>query len=96
MLSNQLVNINIDNEALKDEIRKRIDEKISEVGHNKILYSLEDLCQITSFSRGHIMNTFFHDERFKQIRRKVGRKWVFPVEETNEFLLTWIKEQPSE
>lgn len=96
MLKNQLVNININDGALKEEIQKRIDEKIKEIGHNKILYSLEDLSHITSFSRGHIMNTFFNDERFKQIRRKVGRKWVFPVEETNEFLLTWIKEQPNE
>lgn len=42
------------------------------------------------------MNTFFDDSRFKHIRRRVGRKWVFPVEETNEFLKEWIKEQPNE
>lgn len=40
MLKNQLVNINIDDGALKEEIQKQIDEKIKEIGHNKILYSL--------------------------------------------------------
>ncbi|KFN91820.1 hypothetical protein TMUPMC115_0905 [Tetragenococcus muriaticus PMC-11-5] len=42
------------------------------------------------------MNTFFRDPRFRQIRKKVGRKWIFPVQETHTFLKQWILEQPNE
>ncbi|PAF20328.1 hypothetical protein CHH49_16940 [Terribacillus saccharophilus] len=95
MIDTSLINIQIDNEALEQHILKQLDEKMQELGNDKIFYSLDDLMQVTSFSKGHIINTFFNDSRFKQIRRKVGRKWVFPVIETNEFLKTWIREQPN-
>lgn len=96
MIDTSFVNIEIDANALEQQILKQIDEKMKEIGTDKLFYSLDDLMQITSFSKGHINNTFFNDKRFKQIRRRVGRKWVFPVTDTNEFLKSWIKEQPHE
>lgn len=96
MVDTSFVKIQIDDDALGQQILKQIDEKMKEFGMDKLFYSLDDLMQITSFSKGHIMNTFFDDFRFKQIRRKVGRKWVFPVAETNEFLKKWVTEQPNE
>ena len=88
------VNIQIDDDALEKQIIKQIDEKMKEIEMDRLFYSLDDLIKITSFSKGHIMNTFFNDPRFKRIRRKVGRKWIFPVIETNEFLKEWASEQP--
>lgn len=96
MLKTPFINIEVDNDALEQQILKQIEKKMTEIGKDKLFYSLDNLMQITSFSKGHIMNTFFNDSRFKQIRRKVGRKWVFPVTETNDFLKTWITEQPNE
>ena len=96
MINTPFVNIQIDDEALEQQILKQIEEQMQEIGHDKIFYSLDDLMEVTSFSKGHIMNTFFDDPRFPQIRRKIGRKWVFPVAETNEFLKQWIQEQPHE
>lgn len=96
MVDTSFINMQIDQVKLEHQILKQIEEKITEIEIDKLFYSLDDLMQITSFSKGHIMNTFFDDFRFKQIRRKVGRKWVFPVSETNEFLKKWITEQPSE
>jgi len=96
MVDTSFINMQIDQVELEHQILKQIEEKITEIEIDKLFYSLDDLMQITSFSKGHIMNTFFDDFRFKQIRRKVGRKWVFPVAETNEFLKKWITEQPSE
>jgi len=96
MIETPFIKIQIDDEALEQQVLKHIEEKMQDIGHDKVFYSLEDLTHITSFSKGHIMNTFFNDQRFKNIRRKVGRKWVFPVTETNVFLKTWITEQPNE
>ncbi|KKE77828.1 hypothetical protein NSA56_18370 [Oceanobacillus caeni] len=96
MIEAPFIEVKIDDEVLEQQIFKHIEEKMIDIGHDKIFYSLDDLTHITSFSKGHIMNTFFDDSRFKHIRRRVGRKWVFPVEETNEFLKEWIKEQPNE
>lgn len=91
---NQVLKLEIDKQKLEENILKEIKSKIKEYQLTKVFYSLEDLSYITSFSIGHIRNTFFKDKRFKKIRRKVGRKWVFPVKETNEFLKIWIMEQP--
>ncbi|BAK94238.1 hypothetical protein KV134_08550 [Tetragenococcus halophilus] len=90
------LNIQINEEALESQIIEQIKLKIKAFDDNKIFYDLDDLVTITSFSKGHIMNTFFNDPRFRQIRRRVGRKWVFPVQETNTFLKQWILEQPNE
>src|SRR5699024_11715483 len=81
MIETPFVNIQIDEDALEQQVLKQIEEKMREIGYDRIFYSLDDLMQITSFSKGHILNTFFNDLRFKQIRRKVGRKWVFPRSE---------------
>jgi len=96
MTDTPFVKVEIDDEAIKQQVLKQIEERLANVEYDKLFYSLEDLTYITTFSKGHIMNTFFNDCRFKQIRRKVGRKWVFPVTETNEFLKAWITEQPNE
>lgn len=90
------IKIEIDNSEIERVIHSEIKNKIHEYPLNKIYYDMKDLQEITSFSKGHIMNTFFFDNRFVKIRKKVGAKHVFPVKETNEFLIEWIKEQPSD
>lgn len=91
-----MINVIVDDDVLEEKINKKIEDKIQEFGVEKIFYSMENLVEITSFSIGHIKNTFFDDKRFKKIRRRVGRKWVFPVEQTNIFLKEWILEQPND
>jgi len=95
MINSSVIEININEKALENEIIKQINNKIEEFDKNKLFYSLDDLVRITTFSKGHIMNTFFNDYRFKKIRKRVGRKWVFPLKETNDFLKIWISEQPN-
>ncbi|KFN91810.1 hypothetical protein [Tetragenococcus muriaticus] len=81
---------------MESQIIEQIKLKIKAFDDNKIFYDLDNLVTITSFSKGHIMNAFFNDSRFRKIRRKIGRKWIFPVQETNTFLKQWILEQPNE
>lgn len=93
--TNQIIKFMIDNTVIEDRVRREITECI-ENQTQKLFYDMQDLQKITSFSKGHIMNTFFFDKRFEKIRKKVGKKHVFPAKETNEFLLEWIKEQPTD
>ncbi|NRR75037.1 hypothetical protein HRD57_03325 [Tetragenococcus halophilus] len=58
------LNIQINEEALESQIIEQIKLKIKAFDDNKIFYDLDDLVTITSFSKGHIMNTFFNDPRF--------------------------------
>lgn len=94
MNDKKIIHINIDDELINSLIIEQLKNEIERVKPRKLYYDLNDLVKITGFSRSFILKTFFHDKRFKQIRRKVGTKWVFPVEETNEFLIQWISEQP--
>lgn len=91
---NQIIKIEIDNSVIEELVKQGIKERIEEQTE-KLFYDMQDLQNITSFSQGHIKNTFFYDPRFERIRKKVGKKHVFPVEATNKFLLEWIEEQPT-
>lgn len=76
-------------EAFKQELAKRLDEIESHV----LFWDMKELQRQTNMSVNTIKDTFFYDDRFKSIRRKVGQKWYFPSEETKEFLLIWLSEQ---
>lgn len=72
-----------------DELKKRLDR----VEHSRTLWDMKELCRQTSMSENSIKNKFFYDKRFP--KHKIGGKWYFPAREAEEFLLMWIKEQPS-
>lgn len=89
-----LVNLNVDHEAIERIIMDNIQTHLANVDNNKLFYTMHDLQEITGMSKGFIEQRFFHDSRFEKIRRKVGRKWLFPVAPTRQFLNEWIEEQP--
>lgn len=95
METSPLVNIEIDQEKVYEIVQENIQEYLKTLENEQIFYTLTDLQEITGMSKGFIEKTFLHDSRFVKIRRKVGRKWLFPVEETREFLKLWISEQPN-
>lgn len=90
----QVISIELDYEKFMKDIFNQMEINDFFSKRKKIFYGMEDLVELTSFSKGHINNTFFLDPRFKKIRRKIGRKWAFPVDETEVFLNEWIREQP--
>lgn len=96
MVKSQVVKIEVDDEEILTIILDQIKEKLLDFEPSQLFYTMDDLQKITGFSKGHVKNTFFDDERFIKIRRKTGRKWSFPVKETREFLNEWLKEQPNE
>lgn len=89
-----LVKLNVDHEAIERIILDNIQTHLANVDNNKLFYTMSDLQEITGMSKGFIEQRFFHDLRFEKIRRKVGRKWLFPVTQTRHFLNQWIEEQP--
>lgn len=90
------VNLNIDHNAIETIILENIQTHLSNIDNDKLFYTMEDLQKITGMSKGFIEQRFFHDSRFEKIRRKVGRKWLFPVSQTRLFLNQWITEQPND
>lgn len=95
-MEQQLLSIEIDHELVERIIVDQIKQKMKDLDSQKIFLTMEDLEHITGCSKGFIRDKILYDKRFARIRRKVGRKWLFPADETKNFLIEWIKEQPSD
>lgn len=72
--NNDFFSVKVNQIAFDKFLEAQVKAMLLDSNVSKIFYSLEDLSWITSFSIGHIKNTFFDDPRFKKIRYKVGRK----------------------
>lgn len=88
MLSIQLDQQQIENIFL-EELKKRLDQ----LENKTTFWDFKTLCKQTNMSENTIKEKFFYDERFP--KHKVGGKWYFAAKETEEFLLMWIREQPT-
>lgn len=88
MFSVQLNEKEIEHRFL-EELRKRLDR----IEHGRTLWDMKELCRQTCMSENSIKDKFFYDKRFP--KHKLNGKWYFPAKECEEFLLVWIKEQPS-
>lgn len=82
MFQNQIVKVEIDNEIIEVIVKSYVYKKIEEFSNQKFFWTMTDLEYLTGCSEGYIKDKFFYDERFSRIRRKVGRKWLFPADET--------------
>ena len=88
---NPLLKITFDEDRAEAIFREEIRKSINEKELSQVFWDMQDLERQTSMSRNFILDTFFYDDRFKKF--KIGRKWLFPAKETEDFLLTWLKEQ---
>lgn len=96
MINAPLIKLDINEDVIKEIVLKNIQNHLNIIDNEKIFYTMGDLQNITGMSKGFIEQRFFHDSRFVKIRRKVGRKWLFPVKKTRDFLNQWILEQPND
>mgnify|MGYP001239099667 FL=1 len=87
-----MLNIEIDENEVRGLYLEKLEEKIREVDAEKVFWDTNELKRRTCLSWNTIQETFFYDPRFPKF--KVGKKWMFPAEETKKFLLQWIREQP--
>lgn len=89
-----LLSIKVDEEEIKNLVRERIAILVKEVEVEQVFWGSKELIKRTCMSWNFIQEQFFYDPRFPKY--KIGSKWIFPVKETKEFLLTWIHEQRAE
>lgn len=53
---------------------------------------MKTLCKVTCMSENFIKEQFFYHPDFPKYR--VGRKWLMPAKECEEFLINWLKQHP--
>jgi hypothetical protein len=71
-----------------EELRKRLEQ----IESRHTFWDMKELCRQTNMSETFIRETFFYDPRFPKYR--VGKKWLFPAKETEQFLIRWLKQHP--
>ena len=87
-----MLNIQIDENEVRNLYLEMLEEKIREVDAEMVFWDANELKRRTCLSWNTIQDKFFYDPRFPKF--KVGQKWLFPAEETKKFLLQWLREQP--
>lgn len=92
-----IAKINIDEQEIEKVVEEKVQQALSDIqAADRLAYTYDELAEITGLSRSGIEKYLLHNKDFLSIRRKVGRKWLFPVEETRAFLKSWLKNQPTD
>jgi phage pi2 protein 07 len=87
-----MLTVQIDQSEVRQLYLQKLEEKIKEVDTELVFWDTNELKRRTCLSWNTIQKEFFFDPRFPKF--KVGGKWMFPAQETKEFLLQWLREQP--
>lgn len=88
-----LLKIEFDAERSEQIYREELRKVLAKQESRKGFWDIKELERQTCMSKSAILERFFYDERFAKIRFKIGQKWYFPANETEEFLLMWLREQ---
>lgn len=86
-----LIEVKLDEQYIEEAFRQELKKRLDQLENETVFWDMKDLQKNTRMSVNTIKDTFFYDERFPKV--KVGQKWYFPVQETKQFLLMWLKEQ---
>lgn len=87
------VQVDINEQQIFEIAREEIKEKLKSVENEFVFWDLKMLCEKTCMSRSFVLETFFFLPDFP--RYKVGKKWLMPAKEASEYLIEWLKRQPS-
>lgn len=88
-----MLNIDINEQMVEQRFLEELRKRLDEVERRCTFWDMKELCRQTNMSETFIRDTFFYDPRFPKYR--VGKKWLFPAKEAEEFLIKWLKEQPT-
>ena len=88
-----VIQVQIDEGQIIEMAREEIREKLKSVENDFVFWDIKTLCEKTCMSRSFVLETFFFHPNFP--RHKVGGKWLIPAKEASEFLIKWLKQQPS-
>ncbi|WP_018664588.1 hypothetical protein [Heyndrickxia acidiproducens] len=87
-----MINLEVDEREVEKLFLEKVETHLKRIERQQTFWDLKELCRQTSMSINFIKETFFYDPRFPKYR--VGKKWLFPAREAEEFLLKWLHEQP--
>jgi len=87
-----MIDIKVDETELEQIYRAEIQKRLEKLDKQMVFWDMKTLCRVTCMSEPFIKEQFFYDPRFPKYR--VGKKWLFPARETEDFLIKWLKEQP--
>lgn len=88
-----MLSVQIDERAVEQQFHEELQKRLNELENRTVFWDMKELCRQTCMSEPFVKEQFFFDQRFQKFR--VGRKWLFPAKETEQFLIQWLKEQPT-
>jgi hypothetical protein len=88
-----MITVNIDENRAEELFLKELKKRLDHLERRHTFWDMKELCRQTCMSQNFIREMFFYDPRFPKYR--VGKKWLFPAKECEEFLIMWLKEQPT-
>ncbi|MEK5171793.1 group-specific protein [Heyndrickxia sp. FSL W8-0496] len=88
-----MINVQIDEKEIENIFLDEVRKHLKKIESQSTFWDMKELCRQTNMSINFIKETFFYDPRFP--KKRVGKKWLFPAKECEEFLLKWLKEQPN-
>lgn len=87
-----MINISIDEVKVEEIVREEVVKKVEQAIITHTFWDLEELSRQVCMSIPFIKEHFFYNEDFPKYR--VGRKWLMPAQETHDYLIKWLKQQP--
>lgn len=86
-----MLSVNVDENEIELMFREELAKRLRVIEHRHTFWDMEELLKQTKMSLPFVKEQFFYEEDFPKF--KIGRKWLFPAKETEEYLLRWLKRQ---
>lgn len=83
-----MFDVQVDESEVRELYLKKLDEKLEMVDAELVFWDSTELKRRTCLSWNTIQEKFFFHPDFPKF--KVGGKWMFPAQETKQFLLKWL------
>jgi phage pi2 protein 07 len=93
MKGEHMLSIQINEREIEQRFLEEMKKRLDQIETRCTYWDMKELIKQTNMSENSIKEKFFYDPRFPKF--KIGGKWYFPSKECEQFLLTWIKEQPT-
>lgn len=87
MKDKSIVQLNINEESLKELYLMEVQRYLEKLKMNTILMDSKQLCKELNFSWPTIEKLFLSDPNFPKMR--VGKKWIFNRKEVQEYINVW-------
>ena len=87
-----MLQVQIDPSFAEHILREEIQKNIEQVSIKTLFWDMKELCRQVQMSETFVKEQFFYNPDFPKF--KIGKKWLMPAKQTEEFLLAWIALQP--